>query len=325
MSPSSGVLSEASTIAGPRGVLSRGGIAVEPSGKFLYVSDEALSEVNVYSIKKSTGELTAINGSPFFFQGGASGIAVDSIGSFLFLARSEPYVSVFAIDKNTGELTEIAGSPFGTIYTPGPGGGGLGLQLLALDPSDKYLYASGCDGIQAFSVDSTTRALTEIMQLRGYCNYDNIIIEPSGSYLYWSSVYPAVPRFGQPAYAAVGVYAIDRSTGTLSGNFGLQVPNDGSLFWPAGLAFSGNFLYVKGSGGIYAFSIDHVTNTSTPVAGSPFPCDDSAFLAVDPTGKYLYDAYGDAYKIDQVTGALTPVPGSPFPAYGNDLTIVTVK
>ena len=41
------------------------GIAVDPTGKFLYVVNGGSSTVSAYTINASTGALTPVSGSPF--------------------------------------------------------------------------------------------------------------------------------------------------------------------------------------------------------------------------------------------------------------------
>src|SRR5262249_37820197 len=81
---------------------------------------------------------------------------------------------------------------------------------------------------------------------------------------------------------------------------------------------SHKFLYTDGTAGVFAFTIDPVTGALAPVAGSPFPADNSPQpITVDGEGKFVYVANNgsndvSAFSINATSGALTPVSGSPF-------------
>ena len=94
---------------------------------------------------------------------------------------------------------------------------------------------------------------------------------------------------------------------------------------------SGKFAYVANSsdGTISAYTINAVTGTLTPVAGSPFLAGNGSYsVSVDPSGKFAYvtnfnDDNVSAYTIDATTGVLTAVVGSPFLAGNGSYSITT--
>jgi 6-phosphogluconolactonase (cycloisomerase 2 family) len=63
-----------SPFAGPR----PWGIAVDPTGRFLYVTNDATDNVSAYTISPGTGALTAVSGSPFA-EGAGWGIAIATV------------------------------------------------------------------------------------------------------------------------------------------------------------------------------------------------------------------------------------------------------
>ena len=100
---------------------------------------------------------------------------------------------------------------------------------------------------------------------------------------------------------------------------------------------TGGFAYVANytSNDVSAYTIDGITGTLMPVAGSPFFAGNfPARITVDPTGRFAYVTDRSlnptnirnvrAYIIDGTTGALTPVVGSPFPSGGRGAISVTV-
>jgi 6-phosphogluconolactonase (cycloisomerase 2 family) len=113
----SGALSEIGGSPYPTGPSPRS-IAIHPSGRFLYVGNEATnSTVTAYQADPSTGVLSQITGSPFAVGGALRPITVDPSGRFLYVGRTgSASVSAFAIDPTTGALVlpEIGGAPVPT-------------------------------------------------------------------------------------------------------------------------------------------------------------------------------------------------------------------
>ncbi len=138
-------------------------LTIEPGGKFLYVGLGGTVSANhfvaAFSVDSSSGALTPVPGSPFSAGKGSFNVAVDHTGKFLYAVNTfDNNVSGFAIDAATGALTPISGSPF-----PSGATGGFPFAL-AMDPSGMFLYTAnqGSDNISAFTIDSTTGALTPI-------------------------------------------------------------------------------------------------------------------------------------------------------------------
>jgi 6-phosphogluconolactonase (cycloisomerase 2 family) len=89
-------------------------VAVDPAGKFLYVSDDASgssAQIFVYSIDPSTGSLTPISGSPFPSVPSPYSISIDPSGDLAYVALGgSAELSVYFVNKATGALTST-GSP----------------------------------------------------------------------------------------------------------------------------------------------------------------------------------------------------------------------
>jgi 6-phosphogluconolactonase (cycloisomerase 2 family) len=138
------------------------GIAVDPSGKFLYVTIETSwlgpsTAVDAYSIDAASGALTRIPGAPFTAGANPIGAVCDPSGRFLYVSNADAQtISGFSIDPDSGVLMEIAGSPFAV-------GGGPGMGTATIDPSGQYLYVatgSSGPGILGFTIDQATGALS---------------------------------------------------------------------------------------------------------------------------------------------------------------------
>jgi len=94
-------------------------VAVDPSGKFVYVTNESSDNVSGYTINPSTGALTAIAGSPFPAGRSPRSVAVDPGDRFAYVANfGSDSISGYDIDASTGALRAMAGSPFATSGEP---------------------------------------------------------------------------------------------------------------------------------------------------------------------------------------------------------------
>jgi 6-phosphogluconolactonase (cycloisomerase 2 family) len=109
-------------------------LAVEHSGKFLYVTDPAHNAVLGFAIQ-SGGSLSPINGSPFIAGALPTGLAIDPQGALLYVAnKGSNNVSGFVIDSTSGALGAVTGSPFAT--------GGVGPSAVAVDSTTSFVYVA---------------------------------------------------------------------------------------------------------------------------------------------------------------------------------------
>jgi len=123
-------------------------IAVEHSGRFLYVTDPAHNAVLGFSIQTG-GVLSPITGSPFLAGAAPAGLGIDPQGALLFVANSgSNNVSAYAIDPNSGALGQVTGSPFAT--------GGVGPSAVAVDAETSFVYVTeqGSHDIAALAIAS---------------------------------------------------------------------------------------------------------------------------------------------------------------------------
>jgi 6-phosphogluconolactonase len=289
------------------------GVAVDPSGRFAYATDNASNEVRAYAINSSTGKLTAIVGSQL--NGGGLDpvdITVDPSGQFVYMANYYGGISAFTINSVTGGLTAVSGSPFPTAFPD--------VYSVTVDPTGKFLYATCgvANVISAYVIDSSTGALTTVAGspfLAGSFPM-TVRVDPSGRYAYVTNVNSN----------SISAYLVNSSTGALTPIAGSPFASGGG---PAGLAVdpSGRFLYVTNgntfANSVSAFSISNGTGVLTPISGAPFGgANYPSGASVHPSGKFLYVANNgagsvSAYTIDSTSGFLTPISGSPFVASGS--------
>jgi 6-phosphogluconolactonase len=90
------------------------GVAVfSPAGRLYVAAGESLAwGIKAFDIRSDTGEMVAIQGSPFTTPGPVKAIAIDSSGRFLYAAQPwNGTLSAFAIDAGSGALSAVPGSP----------------------------------------------------------------------------------------------------------------------------------------------------------------------------------------------------------------------
>ena len=160
------------TTPSPSTTSGTGPMAIDPTGKFLYVGYQFVvlnvgddGGLAAYSIDAASGALTVVPGSPFGVGGVPSSVAIDASGRFLIVSifplGGGSRLAVFSIDPGTGALTSVPGS-FGPTYVWG---------TLAADPSGPYVYAgsaletaNNAAIVFVLSIDQATGALASVGQ-----------------------------------------------------------------------------------------------------------------------------------------------------------------
>jgi YVTN family beta-propeller protein len=93
------------------------GIAIDPTGRFLYVTSPVDSTITEYGISAQTGLLTQV-GTPLATRAGPSDVKIEPSGHYLYVTNyTDGTISEYVIDPGTGALTEDHNSPF----VSGPG------------------------------------------------------------------------------------------------------------------------------------------------------------------------------------------------------------
>jgi 6-phosphogluconolactonase len=176
-------------------------IALHPNGNFLYASG-SFSGITGYSVDGTSGALTQLPGSPFipagmFFN---SNLTVHPSGSFLYIADMDANaVRVFPVSPDGSVGSETAGSPFPA---------GTGPRTIVLDPAGKFAFVpnDGSSDVTAFSINSTTGALTLVGTATAGISPFAATVDSSGKSLYVTT----------QSDGNVSAYTINASTGALS-------------------------------------------------------------------------------------------------------------
>jgi len=175
-------------------------VAVDPAGKFAYVTNFGSNNVSMYTIDATTGVLASIG--TIAAGTGADSVAVDPAGKFAYVTNfGSNDVSMYTIDAATGALTFMGSIAAGT--NP---------YSVAVDPGGKFAYVANWTGhdtdgsVSMYTIDATTGVLTPSGTIATGLSPTSIAIHPSGKFAY-------VTNSGSNS---VSMYSIDRATGTLT-------------------------------------------------------------------------------------------------------------
>ncbi len=144
------------------------GLAVDGSDQFLYVTNPSatnpppnqstIGNISGFNIDRTSGALTPILGSPFTSTVGGQGpttITIDPRGRLVYAVTPGSSLSVwcFEITSTNGQLVAVTDSPFSVAA------GGL---FALFDPSGRFFYIGSAIGIEAYTYNPSTGALTPI-------------------------------------------------------------------------------------------------------------------------------------------------------------------
>ncbi len=237
------------------------GMAQDPAGKFLYVTNVISNDVSAYARDIVTGTLLEIPGSPFSAGYHPFWITVDNNGRFAYVAnQDDATISAFRIDPRDGSLAQISGSPFDT---------GLRPRCIVLHPSGKFAYVinygvrtdvcqgtygkgagAGCT-VSAYTIDQNTGALRSLAKpARAGTNSIGAAIDPQGRYLYVANL----------VSNDISAFKINSSTGRIAEITGSPYATENG---PVGITIdpSGKYILVTGfsSGKVSSYKIDPET------------------------------------------------------------------
>jgi 6-phosphogluconolactonase (cycloisomerase 2 family) len=214
----------------PTGGNSNLSMAVDPSGRFLYVADATYnSTISQYAISPSgtltfTSAIAAGHTSP-------APIAISPRG-FLYSADGETgTVTEYSINASDGSLAKVNSIPSGSGGPSGANNASWPCSI-AFSPTGANVYVSNCldSTVSQFAVEPSTGNLTKSgpdVALSSPFNSGlearNIAVDPSGRFL-----------FGACDNGAVVGFTIDRS-GVLTQNGSLSLANYGG---PVGIVFA---------------------------------------------------------------------------------------
>jgi 6-phosphogluconolactonase len=171
-------------------------IAIDPSGKFAYVTNSGSNDISIYTINATTGALTSLG--PIATGANPTSMAVDPTGKFAYVANfGSNDISMYSIDTATGILSSLG--PIAAATSP---------SSVAVDPSGKFAYVAnyGSNDVSMYSINTTTGVLTSTGVIAAGTQPSSIAIHPSGKFAY-------VTNTGS---SNVSMYRIDATNGALT-------------------------------------------------------------------------------------------------------------
>jgi 6-phosphogluconolactonase len=177
-------------------------LVVDPSGKFLYASnDNEFGSVSAYTIS-ATGALTPVPGSPFaipvpsFNPTSTAPYGIVDTGSFVYVTLSATNkIAAFSVDRTTGALTTVPGSPFAAGNSP---------AAFALSGNFLYAVNPGDGTVSGYTIDTASGALTPLPGSPFGSGGETLAIDSTGKYLYLGT------------FRGIQGYNIDSATGALT-------------------------------------------------------------------------------------------------------------
>src|SRR5437762_458480 len=149
-------------------------IEADPLGRFVFITNFAAGQIDVFQVDQTTGALTVAPSSPFntsSLQVAPFMLALDATGTFLYVSDTgNNGIPGFTVDGTTGALTLINGSPFP----------GSSASDLVPNPAGPQLYVQIGNSINVYSIDATSGALTPPSVQAQFFTASNLVIAKIG-------------------------------------------------------------------------------------------------------------------------------------------------
>lgn len=212
------------------------GIAIDPSGRFVYTANSDDNTISMFTVDQLTGILAPTDPASIFvppvftsrsLDSSPGSVTADPTGHFIYVIdQDNGSISSFNVNANTGILTPT--TPSGVVSGAYPLG-------LIVDPTDKFAYVPDEveNSIDMYTVDASTGILTPnpAFSVPGGNQPGWIAIHPSSKFVY------VVNRSDNDIFT----YDVDPTSGTLSYKSSIST---GVAPYPITLDVLGNFAYV---------------------------------------------------------------------------------
>lgn len=205
------------------------GIAISPSGKFVYTANSEDNTISMFTVNASTGVLTPLTPAIVAAGWAPLSVTVHPSGKFAYAAnQNDGTVSMYTVDPKTGLLTPTTPATVPTDKSP------FGVTV---DPSGKFAYVpntySRGNTVSQYTIDGDTGVLTpgSPASVTAGNQPTAVGVDPSGRFAY-------VANRGD---GTVSMFTINPETGTLTLKGAITAGGIPSriLFNP-----SGKFVYV---------------------------------------------------------------------------------
>ncbi len=290
VSPATGALVALGSVQAPGDPTA---LAVDPSGRFVYVAHSNEDLVSAYRIDAAAGlvlvgSVTASN---------PAAVVLEPSGRFLYVA-----------DGVLGEIYRFRIGSNGALTFAARTDAGSRAVALAVHPSGRFLYGLDAETarVLAYRVDAGSGSLvTAGSSGSGAANPVALALEPRGRFLYVLHNLQDV----------VTVFRIDPGTGATTQIQTLSVKN------PAAVAVeqTGRFLYIAspGNDALFAYRISQTDGRLTVVATELLAQPGPVSVTIDPTNRFVYAASVAAGQVTRLTinaasGVLAEGPSLPI-------------
>lgn len=268
---------------------------------YAYVADDSASTVTGYRIATTTGDLTELGSVTA--RGLPEAVIVHPEGKYVYVTNTfDPGFSAYRIDPATGNLILL-----GVTDPPG-----AWPARVAVHPGGNFLYLTNNYGydsnpsappqvpqeIATYRIDPGTGKVTLAGTLVIGRHIYNLVVPPHGDVAYLltdaSSTVPAL----------LSAYALDPASGSLT--LLAEVPAAGNLAAHP----QGRYAFVASApSDVSVYKLDPAARTLTQVGAAVSTGTQPWFVAVHPSGKFVYVTADQAvriYRFDVATGALVP-------------------
>jgi len=286
------------------------GVAEDPAGKYVYVTNNIDGTISGFKTNPD-GSLTSLGAAVSTGSGAGSSPgfpAIDPTGAFLFVPNSaDGTISVFSINPATGAIAKVS--------TDAPTGAGTGPVMVAVLPSDKFLYVTDQNNNQVIGMTITAGALSAPVTTPTGNLPQGLAIDSSGSFLIVANQLDNTLTY-YTINGTSGALTVGKSVETRSvPNFvniasGIAAPTIAVATVEA--ANTGNG---PGTGKVSSYTADPATGALTEAASSPkTTLDGNNQAAVSTSGKFFYTASSSGkmlqgFSLDGSAG-LTALPNS---------------
>jgi Lactonase, 7-bladed beta-propeller len=245
-----------------------------------------------FKLDSSSGNMTAVPGSPFLAASGSAMGALAAVNGFVYTANRPdinipPVLVEYKADASTGALTQVGTTDAGTTLN---GDGDGGMRRLVVSPSGKNMYGVFQWTIVSYAIasDGTPSVLNATApSTDSVWGFD---LMPNGPYAY-AAIQNGNPKqgFQMPELHLLSV----GGDGTVTDVRSVQpLPNASGIAGDLRIDPSGKYVVVTNGQindqlAVYAIKAD---GSLSEVPGSPFSTgsQNMVFMSFDSTGKYLY-------------------------------------
>jgi 6-phosphogluconolactonase (cycloisomerase 2 family) len=313
-------------------------LAVDPSGKYLYVvnlrgaTSASYGSISQYTIGAG-GTLSPMTPAVVDENYGPSDIAVHPSGKYAYAITYYSQGAAHGASIAMSQYTIGADGTLTPMSTPAVAITGSNPQFIAIHPTGQFLYVSDGSGVvDQFTIASATGALSAMtpatvpfpFSLSGHTAFA-ITVHPSGKYAYVTDY-----------YGGIAEYTIDASSGALSALAQTQV--DGGNLCAAWITVdpSGKYAYVANcantSQAISQFTVGTDGKLAAMTPASVAAPSAGTNVQVDSTGTHLYMTSGTSGTGTDVSqfsigadGALAPMTPATVTVGASPNALVLVK